>query len=65
MSSFSPAIIYVGLDEYEKALDLMEKAYEERCGWLAYLKVDPRLDPLRKEARFVHLLQRVGLATLP
>jgi TolB-like protein/Flp pilus assembly protein TadD len=61
VSPFNPAVIYAGLGDRARALDLLEKAYEERSGWIAYLKVDPRLDPLRAEPRFVTLLQRVGL----
>lgn len=61
VTPFSPAIIYVGLGDHEQALNLLEKAYEERCGWMTYLKVDPRLDPLRGAPRFTSLLQRIGL----
>jgi tetratricopeptide (TPR) repeat protein len=59
--SFNPAVIYAGLGDRARALDLLETAYEERSGWMAYLKVDPRLDPLSAEPRFIALLQRVGL----
>jgi tetratricopeptide (TPR) repeat protein len=59
VSSFNPAVIYAGLGD--RALDLLETAYEERSGWMACLKVDPRLAPLRAEPRFIALLQRVGL----
>lgn len=62
VTSFSPAIIYVGLGEHEHALDLLEKAYEERCGWMAYLNVDPRLDPLRSKPRFRQLLEKLRLS---
>ena len=61
VSSFNPAVIYAGLGDRARALDLLETAYEERSGWMAYLKVDPRLDPLSAEPRFIALLQRVGL----
>jgi hypothetical protein len=33
-----------------------------RSGWLPYLRVDPRLDPIRADARFATLVQAVGLS---
>src|SRR5262249_24888907 len=41
------ATILIGLGENERALDWFERAYDERRGWLAYLTVNPVLDPLR------------------
>ena len=41
------AIVHIGLDNVDQALDWAERAYEDRRGWLAYLKVNPMLDPLR------------------
>jgi hypothetical protein len=39
----------------------LEKAYEERSGWLAlWLKIDPAFDSLRADDRFRDLLTRVG-----
>jgi TolB-like protein/DNA-binding winged helix-turn-helix (wHTH) protein/Tfp pilus assembly protein PilF len=55
------ALIHVGLGEKEEALNLLEKAYEERYPWLMHLAVEPRLDPLRSEPRFKTLINRLGL----
>jgi len=49
------------LGEKQQALDWLEKAYEDRNWWMPWLKVEPRLDPLRSDPRFVALLRRVGL----
>ena len=61
VSSYVIATIYVGLDEKDQAFAWLEKAYEERASFLIFLKVDPRLDSLRSDARFADLLRRVGL----
>ena len=61
ISPYDVAMIYVGLDQNDQAFDWLQKAYEERSDWLRYLKVDPRLDPLRSDLRFPDLVRRVGL----
>jgi DNA-binding winged helix-turn-helix (wHTH) protein/TolB-like protein/Flp pilus assembly protein TadD len=55
------ASIYAGLGDKERALELLEKAYNERASSMVLLKVDPMLDSLRAEPRFQDLLRRVGL----
>jgi TolB-like protein/Tfp pilus assembly protein PilF len=55
------AIVYVGLGEKEQAFTWLEKAYEERTNFLAYLKVQATWDPLRSDPRFADLLRRIGL----
>ena len=52
--------VYLGLGEKEKALDWLEKAFEEQDSVCWYLKVDPIYDPLRGEPRFQALLKKVG-----
>jgi eukaryotic-like serine/threonine-protein kinase len=52
---------YAALGEKDEAMDWLEKAYEERDDWINWTKVDPNLDVLRSEPRFVTLLHRVGL----
>lgn len=54
------ALVYVGLRQADKALDALEKAYEERHADLVDLGVDPKFDSIRSEPRFVDLLRRIG-----
>ena len=53
--------VYIGLGDKEQAFVWLEKAYQERSNYVAYLKVFPILDPLRSDPRFTNLVQRVGL----
>jgi len=55
------AMIYIGLDEREQALTWLEKSYRQHSAMMAWLKVDPRFDPIRQEPRFQDLMRRVGL----
>lgn len=57
--AYDMAIAHLGLGEKERAMEWLLKAYEERSGWLAYLRVEPRLDALRPEPEFVELMKRV------
>jgi len=61
VSPFDIALIYVGLNDRDQSLELLEKAYQERSTWMVYLNVDPRLERLRSEPRFLALLKKVGL----
>jgi TolB-like protein/Tfp pilus assembly protein PilF len=55
------AIIYAELGEKDKALDWLEKAYEERDLYMPSIAVIEEFDSLRQEPRFTSLLQRTGL----
>jgi len=59
VSPYDLAILYVGLGDKERALEQLSKAYEDRAGWIIYLKVEPLLDPLRSEPRFAEIVSRV------
>jgi tetratricopeptide (TPR) repeat protein len=54
------ALVHVGLGDKEEAITWLERAYVERSTVLAYLRLDPRLEPLRGHPRFQALLQRLG-----
>jgi Tfp pilus assembly protein PilF len=53
--------VCAALGDTGEAFRWLERAYEERDGWLVYLKVDPRLDGLHSDARFETLLRRISL----
>ena len=61
LSPYDCAIIHTALGEVEKAFACLEQAYEIRSEAVVWLKVDPRLDPLRANPQFIDLMQRVGL----
>lgn len=62
VSAYFIALIYLGLGELEPAFSWLEKAYEERSGSLAYINVEPVLDGLRSDERFVRLTAKIKLA---
>jgi TolB-like protein/Tfp pilus assembly protein PilF/tRNA A-37 threonylcarbamoyl transferase component Bud32 len=55
------ATILIGLGDADRALDWMERALDDRRGWLVYLNVNPLLDPLRGHPRFEELIRRMRL----
>lgn len=59
VSPYYFAVVYVGLGEDEKAIDWLEKAYSDRSNGLVFLKVDPSLDHLRSNPRFLALQQKL------
>ena len=61
VSPYHTALIYVGLGDKAEAFAWLEKAYNDHYWMMAFLKVDPRLDPLRSDLRFQDMLRRVGL----
>lgn len=49
------------LGAFDQAFGYLERAYQERSGWVPWLKLDPMADVLRYDARYSDLLRRVGL----
>jgi len=56
------AYLYALLGEKEQAVAILQKAAEDHYMPVAELKMDPRLDELRKDPRVVELLQKIGLS---
>jgi tetratricopeptide (TPR) repeat protein len=59
--TYDLAILYTGLGERDKAFEQLNKAYEERSGWIINLKVEPQFESLRADPRYASLLQRLNL----
>ena len=55
------ARIYLGLGDTDRVFELLERAVEEKYGYLAYLEVEPMFDGIRADPRFEELVRRVGL----
>ena len=53
--------LHIGLGEYDKALAILEKAYQEGFRVKRYLDT-PYADSLRSDPRFTDLARRVRLA---
>ncbi len=60
VSPFYVAIVYLGLGKNEVAMNWLEKAYADRSNGLVFLKVEPELDPLRTNPRFITLQSRLN-----
>jgi DNA-binding winged helix-turn-helix (wHTH) protein/TolB-like protein/lipoprotein NlpI len=60
-SNSALAFIYIGMDDKARALDMLEKALQERDNFMTHLKVESLFDNLRSEPRFQELLRRMHL----
>ena len=61
VSPYQVAAVYANLGRKAEAFDWLERAKAERDERIVVMRVDPKLDPLRKEPRFQALLRSVGL----
>jgi TolB-like protein len=59
---FNLAIVYLGLGELDRAMDLLEQASADDSQWMMYLKVDRIFDPLRSDPRFIALMKKEKFA---
>jgi tetratricopeptide (TPR) repeat protein len=61
VAPLSLALVYLGLDDRERALTWVENAYAPGSSqWPYYLAV-PLYDPIRVEIRFRNVMERIGL----
>ena len=62
VSAYDIGVVYTGLGEKDSALAWLRKAYDQHAGFMVYVYLDPRLQPLRGDERFEDLLQRMGFS---
>ena len=55
------ARIYAALGNNDEAMKSLEQVYNDRSESAVWLNVDPSLDTLRKDPRFIALIRKVGL----
>lgn len=60
LTAYVQATLLVVLGDNDEAIALLNKAYEDREAFVAQMKVDPRLDPLRGDPRFEELIKKIG-----
>ncbi len=61
VSPVAYAMVHAASGNRDQAFAWLEKGFEERRGWLTYLKVEPMLDPIRGDPRFGEWVRRMGL----
>ena len=60
VGSFVWAILNVGLDDLDKAMEWLWKAYEERDPPLLYIQCEHYWDELRFRADYKELIRKMG-----
>jgi DNA-binding winged helix-turn-helix (wHTH) protein/TolB-like protein/Tfp pilus assembly protein PilF len=60
VSPYDLALVYTGLGDKDNAINQLNRAYEERAGWIIAIKVEPMFDPLRSDPRFADLQRRLN-----
>jgi serine/threonine protein kinase/Tfp pilus assembly protein PilF len=60
VSPYNVAVMYAGMDDRDRTIEWLEKAFQERAGLLVYLNVETQFDELRGDPRFQDLLRRMN-----
>ena len=62
VSPYHMAYVHTGLGDYDRAMDWLERACEERAGGVFGVKGSFLFAPLRGQPRFQALLRKMNLA---
>lgn len=60
VSPYYIAVVYLGLGKNDAAMDWLDKAFADRSNGLVFARVEPELDPLRSEPRFIALENKLN-----
>ncbi len=60
ISNYHLATVYVALGDNDEAFRRLHLANQDQAAWRHYLKVDPRMAPLRNDPRLVPLIEKLG-----
>jgi serine/threonine-protein kinase len=61
VSAWGIAVLHASLGDVDEAFRWIDAAIEEHAPGLVMLRVHPRLDPIRKDPRYQHVVRRLGL----
>jgi Flp pilus assembly protein TadD len=65
ISAWGIAVLHASLGDVDEAFRWIHVAIEERAPGLIFLRVHPRLDPIRKDPRYNQLVGQLGLSAVP
>ena len=60
VSPYYLAMVSMGLHRLDEAFEYLEKAYQERSGYMIWLRHIPLFAPPRQDSRYQKLLMRIG-----
>ena len=60
VSPYYVAVVYLGLSKNDVAMTWLEKAFADRSNGLVFARVEPELDPLRSNPRFIALERKLN-----
>jgi hypothetical protein len=61
VSPIELAMLYGRIGERDRAIVELTKAFDQHASGLIWLKLEPRFDPLRTDARFQQILAKMNL----
>jgi serine/threonine protein kinase len=59
-ASYQIAELYTDSGDKDRAFQWLNTAYQERCYWMIFLRVDSTLDSLRSDPRYAELVRKIG-----